>query len=153
MCAAAYGGTALPLQSTRLVATFDQSLVNRPLDHAMRIRSRTILVMLGCLLALFVTFFVLRARWQRQVAEAKSFCENLVPMIDRSRAQTGSYPKQADSSWWVGRSVPALIRTQDFYLSTDGSRFLLRFRDPAPAMDDIWGFDSRAMGWLNYDGY
>ena len=119
----------------------------------MRIRNHTILVTLGCLLALLVAFFVLSDRWQRQVEEAKSFCEALVPMIEQARSQAGSYPKQADPAWWASRSVPTLIRTQDFYLSTDGSMFLLRFRDPAPVMNDIWGFDSRGMGWSNYDGY
>lgn len=121
--------------------------------YVVRILSKTVLLTLGCLVAVFVATLALCARWQRQVVEAKRFCETLVPMIQQANAQTGSYPKEIDPTWWTGRLVPSLIRTQDFYLCTDGSMFLLRFRDPAPVMDDIWGFDSREMGWRNYDGY
>ncbi len=35
--------------------------------------------------------------------------------------------KQADPQWWAGRQVPALVRTQDFYLS-DGASFQFRIR-------------------------
>lgn len=102
---------------------------------------------------------------QRQVADAKAFCESLVPVIQKqANAQfstngvdivntLGSYPKQADPQWWAGRPVPALIRTQDFYLSRDGTTFLLRIHDPSGFWDDVWGYDSRWMKWMNYDGY
>jgi len=96
--------------------------------------------------------FAWRARVQRQVVTAKAFCESLLPNIQKARSASGSYPVKVDAEWWTGRQVPALVRTQDFYLS-DGSTFLLRFRDPSAFWDDVWGFDSRWMGWMNYDGY
>jgi len=92
-------------------------------------------------------------RVKLQVREAKRFCESLLPQIQQVHAQTGSYPLKADPKWWAGQNVPGVIRTQDFYFTRNGSSFLLRFRDPSDFMDDILGFDSRWMGWKNYDGY
>src|SRR5262245_52217909 len=113
----------------------------------LRIQSRVGLLTAACVGVLFSALLVVRARWHHQIAEAKTFCEAMIPIIQQARSRDGTYPKQADPTWWAGRVVPALIRTQDFYLSADGSAFLLRFRDPTPDMDDIWGFSSREMAW------
>ena len=116
----------------------------------MRSRWTKLAAIFGVLLLLPVLWLV---RVKSQVREAKSFCESLLPHIQQVHAQTGSYPLKADPTWWSGGDVPSLIRTQDFYFTRDGSMFLLRFRDPSGFMDDIWGYDSRWMGWINYDGY
>jgi hypothetical protein len=116
----------------------------------MRNLRRQLAVFAAVLLLLPFFWFV---RVKLQVREAKRFCESLLPHIHQIHTQKGSYPLKADPSWWAGRSVPSLIRTQDFYFSRDGSAFLLRFRDPSGFMDNIWGFDSRWMGWISYDGY
>jgi hypothetical protein len=107
-------------------------------------------IVLGLLLLLAGSMFVWRARVQRQVADARSFCESLLPAIQQARSGSGSYPTNADIQWWAGRPVPALILTQSLYYS-DGKIFVLSFRDPSAFWDDIWAFDSRWMKWLNYD--
>jgi hypothetical protein len=94
---------------------------------------------------------------QIRVWRAKTFCESLVPAIQAARDANGRYPSKADPRWWAGRTVPWPIRAQDFYLPDDaGKTFLLRFEDvgdPLCFIDTVWGFDSRWMGWVNYDGY
>ena len=87
-----------------------------------------------------------------QVAEAKAFCDSLLPAIERSKSAGGSYPAKADPQWWGGRTAPALVRTQDFYIS-GGAYFELRFPDPAGFWDDMRAYDSRWKGWVSYDGY
>jgi len=86
-----------------------------------------------------------------RVIEAKRFCERIVTQVEATRKRDGYAPEKPDPSWWAGRQVPALVRTQDFYLRTS-TGCLLRFRDPL-AFDDVWTLDSRSTNWSNYDGY
>ena len=111
---------------------------------------KSLIIALGLLLLLTGSLFAWRARVQRQVGDAKSFCESLLPMIEQARSGSGYYPTDADARWWGERPVPVLIRTQNLYYS-DGKIFVLSFRDPSAFWDDTWAFDSRWVKWLNYD--
>ncbi|HWW01247.1 MAG TPA: hypothetical protein VNZ64_16240 [Candidatus Acidoferrum sp.] len=82
----------------------------------------------------------------QEVAEAKAFCESLLPAIQRAQAVSGSYPKQVDPQWWAGRSVPRLIHTQKFYHSK-GTNFLLGFNVGQGYIYPVWGWDSSWMSW------
>ena len=71
--------------------------------------------------------------------------------LQQAKIETGVYPAQVDPAWWARRNVPALIRTQNFYLAWDANtKFELRFEVPW-AFDNVWAFDSRFMRWINYD--
>lgn len=112
--------------------------------------------MLGLCAIIMVMFsvFVLSSyfRVQSNIAEAKKFCELLMPKIETSKNSSGSYPEAVDPTWLADSKIPALIETNHFHLS-DGDYYFLRFRVPFPwALENIWGIGSREPNWINYDG-
>jgi hypothetical protein len=58
---------------------------------------------------------------------------------------------KADSEWWKGKPVPALLDLERFYFSNNGDWFLLRFEAPLPISDNVWGYHTNK--WVKYDGY
>jgi hypothetical protein len=63
---------------------------------------------------------------ERDVAEARSYCESLVPLLEAYEQQHGSYPQQLGEVLPPGRRVPRLLKDQDFY-EGHGSYFQLEF--------------------------
>lgn len=99
----------------------------------------------------------LEKHYDGEVIKARNFCEALIPPLEHARERSGRYPERLEPSWYP-QPTPSLLRIDDFYLVVeDGSRFLLRFRDPRMDprfwFDDVYAYDSREKGWLRYDGY
>ena len=119
--------------------------------HAQRRNDSRRIGLAWCLLLAIFAVLVWRLRIHSQVSQAKSFCESLLPKLNQSKIETGVYPVRVDPSWWEGRRVPSLIRTQNFYLAWDANtKFELRLEVPW-TLENIWAFDSRFMRWINYD--
>jgi hypothetical protein len=112
---------------------------------------------LGCVIVAgsFIAYLLFRSGWDSQEQQAKAFCESLVAAIDQSRSAHGTYPTNFDSAWLEGRSVPAMIRTQDFYFSR-GDRFFLRFYRPGlrrHAFHNVLCYDSHEHEWFRQYEY
>lgn len=85
----------------------------------------------------------------RHDREAKRFCESLIPHIEEACAKNGRYPDRVDPTWWEGKNVPSLIRTQRFYFArSDGFGFY--FKNDMWVFDNSWEFKS-GTGWWSYD--
>lgn len=52
---------------------------------------------------------------EHDVAEARMFCESLVPFLESYKQQHGSYPETVQEVLPRGQRVPRLLRKQDFY--------------------------------------
>ncbi|OJW05821.1 MAG: hypothetical protein BGO49_27030 [Planctomycetales bacterium 71-10] len=84
----------------------------------------------------------------RDVAEARAFCEALIPAIERIKAQTGRYPATPPEVV-PGAARPRLIGEGHFYgADADGYRF--NFKDPAKLMGGLH-YDSRSGRWHEWD--
>ena len=64
---------------------------------------------------------------ERDVREAKAFCESLVPGLDEMRRATGSYP--ADVSRLASGSLPRLLTEAPFY-TVHGPHFTFTILEP-----------------------
>jgi hypothetical protein len=102
-----------------------------------------------------VLYLPFRSRWQDEEQQTKAFCESLLPLIEQSRSALGSYPTNANLVWLAGRSVPFMIRTQDFYVGQD-DRFFLRFYRPGlgrHAFYSVWCYHSHEREWFRQYEY
>lgn len=92
-----------------------------------------------------------------QVAEAKLFCESLIPKLQQELLETGRYPDQLDPDWWAGKKVPPLISPNEMYSviqqTTPPSNrvFVLSFENPYAFWDNIVRFRSDNMAWDSFD--
>jgi len=115
-------------------------------------------LILGCFLfvaASCIAYLPIRSRWDAEEQQTKSFCEALVPRIEQSRSAEGTYPTNVDMAWLADRSIPPIIRTQDFYFSL-GDRFILRFYRPGlrrHAFHSVWCYYSRERQWIRQYEY
>jgi hypothetical protein len=120
-----------------------------------RFKRKLILIPLLLLAAGFLVYLPFRSRWQAQEQQTKSFCEALLPLIEQSRSTQGSYPTNLDIAWLAGRSVPSIIRTQDFYFGR-GDRFFLRFYRPGLqrlAFHNVCCYHSHEREWFRQYEY
>ena len=81
---------------------------------------------------------------ERDIAEAKRYCESYVPSLDRHRSEHGKYPPSLDE---VARTdeVPRLLANATFYWP-DGDEFRFEFGDPGALMSFITD-DSERRAW------
>lgn len=89
-----------------------------------------------------------RVAWQNYAAVR--FCESLIPKIEAARAELGQYPVRPDSNWWMGRKVPSLIDTNQFYFGR-GTKFGFRFQNDLALFDNVGEYDSATKTWISYD--
>jgi hypothetical protein len=92
-------------------------------------------------------------RYEPLRREAMRFCDDLIPLIEAARTQTGEYPRKADPKWIEGKKLPQLVKASHFYKS-DGKTYLLYFRNPGDFWNDFWakqcGLEQGCV-WDNYD--
>jgi hypothetical protein len=113
-------------------------------------RNQTFAWGLCCPLVLGVLIAVWQSWVGHQTTLAKTFCESLLPVLERTKEQTGHYPLNADVAWWSGKNVPTLIDTNHFFVS-DGTNFFFAINVPL-AMENLWTYSSRNKRWYNHDG-
>ena len=64
---------------------------------------------------------------EQDIDQAKTYCENLVPLLEAHRAKHGTYPEELGDLVGVGdRYLPRLLRSRDFY-SAEAERLAFGF--------------------------
>lgn len=79
--------------------------------------------------------------------KAQSFCETLIPGIERIKAQTGAYPSDV-SSVLAEQHPPRLFQSCVYRL--DGTNFSLVVIDPSLIMNDGMKYSSQTKAWCHY---
>jgi hypothetical protein len=81
---------------------------------------------------------------RRDLANAKAYCEALVPRLEEHRRIHGSYPKSVDA-----QDAPRLIDRRTFY-TTDGRAYFFSIVDPAGLLN-VFVYDSTTKKWEQSD--
>ena len=84
---------------------------------------------------------------QHDIAQAKAFCESLVPKLEQHRAKTLSYPDRIEAI--DRRTPPRLLRDGDYY-SGSPNAYSFSFSDPGGMMNGF-AWDSHAGRWEEWD--
>ncbi len=86
---------------------------------------------------------------RHDIAEAKSFCEELVPELDIYQLEHGAYPKSIETL--VGnRKLPVILRRVGAFYHSDGDNFSFNFMDPSKLMVGF-EFWSERRQWHRWD--
>jgi hypothetical protein len=110
---------------------------------------KTVLSVGALLILVLVALFACDRTNQRSEAEAKSFCESLIPQIEGIKHTTGKFPEKLDPSWLRGKALPRLIDSQRFYSGHDDF-YDFHFRNPR-RLNGLFVFDYQHKVWLNGD--
>ena len=84
---------------------------------------------------------------EKDLRDAKKYCESLINSIELIKVKTGQYPSNIQSV--LPSSLPVLLRRENFYWS-DGNSYSFDFSDPAEMMMS-YGFSSKTKHWERYD--
>ncbi len=109
--------------------------------------------LLGCTIvagSTIVSLPIADALNRRDIDQAKTYCELLVPRIDEFRARHGKYPKRLALLGDVPEPPYVLQRNPGSYFGADESRYWFLFSDPAGMMGG-WHYDSEARKWTTWD--
>ena len=92
----------------------------------------------------FISLIPGRALVKHDIVAAKTYCESLIPAIDKYRRQNGVYPLEI-STVAQDKVVPRLLRSTRFYWS-DGQTYRFNFGDPRGMMNFV-GYNSLTLHW------
>lgn len=81
----------------------------------------------------------------RDIREAQTFCEGLVPRLDALKMATGTYPLDVRPVLPADEELPRLLARKSFY-SSDGKAFFFEFRDPGSF--GLYEYSSSGKAWL-----
>jgi hypothetical protein len=84
---------------------------------------------------------------QRDIAQAKAFCESLIPKLEQHRAKTLSYPDRLESI--DRRTPPYLLRSRPYYTGSPNA-YSFSFDDPGGMMNGF-AWSSDANRWEEWD--
>ena len=85
-----------------------------------------------------------------EVRKAQSFCDGLIPYLQKELEKTGRYPDNLNTELSDQKRVPRLLSLKTAYTG-HGDFFYFRFRVPWQLGDNIYGFNSRTGRWMRYD--
>jgi hypothetical protein len=108
---------------------------------------RIALVVLVLTESLFISLIPGRILLKHDIAAAKTYCESLIPVIDKYRREHGVYPSVLGTVQ-QNREVPRLLRDRVFYWS-DGKVYGFDFSDPRGFMNFV-GYRSETRNWFNW---
>lgn len=108
----------------------------------------------GVLLSLVVGSSVLSwpagyAVGRRDIARAKRFCNELVPLLDAYRTEHGQYPESL-AELNHGRRPPLLLRREPSFYDSNRETFRFGFVDPAGFLNGF-EFSSKNGRWVEWD--
>jgi len=86
---------------------------------------------------------------EAEEAEAKAFCESLIPQIETIKHSTGKFPEKLDPSWLKDKTIPRLINPRDFYVG-DERYYSFHFLNP-DRLENLFCFEAEQHVWLNGD--
>jgi len=112
------------------------------------LRSVTCVIVL-CGILLLGAFFACNHWNDLSEAEAKRFCEGLMPRIEERKQATGKFPEKLDPSWTQGAKIPRLIHEQAFYAAHE-EYYDFHFRNPR-RLNSLFVYNSKLKAWLNGD--
>ena len=83
------------------------------------------------------------------VAQAKSYCEELTIELNERKQMTGEYPTSIAMMPENDKPAPRLLRGSDFY-SSDGKTYSFSFVDPAGMLNG-YAYESKTGRWTEWD--
>jgi len=86
---------------------------------------------------------------RQDIARAKRFCDELVPLLDAYEAEHGQYPESL-AELNHGRRRPLLLRQQPSFYDSNGETFRFGFVDPAGFLNGF-EFSSKNRRWVACD--
>lgn len=86
---------------------------------------------------------------EHDIATARQYCEDLVPLLDAHKQMTGSYPERLDDIVPGTQDIPRLLNNAPFY-STDGKTFTFTFEVPDGLLPTIHVFGGDTRDWREW---
>ena len=94
--------------------------------------------------SLIISLIPGKALAKHDIAAASTYCESLIPSIDRYRQEHGVYPLEI-ATVAQGEDMPRLLRNTRFYWS-EGPAYGFNFGDPRGMMNFV-GYNSHTRLW------
>jgi hypothetical protein len=113
-----------------------------------RLIGRIALVVFVLTESLLISLIPGRLLANRDIAMAKTYCESLIPVIDRYRQEHGAYPLVL-ATVVQGGDVPHPLRRGRFYWS-DGKTYSFDIGDPRGMMNNFVGYSNQTRRWSNW---
>ena len=90
---------------------------------------------------------------KHDVADARSYCEKLVPGIEAHKQATDTYPESLDGIVPPGRPLPRLLRARNllFYPTAADGSYMLQFHAPGRFFSEMHTYDSKTGKWMVSD--
>jgi len=85
----------------------------------------------------------------RQINEAKSYCEQLAIQLDKVRETSGLYPTNL-TEYVQQSNLPRILRGGNLYYHSQGTNYSITFSDPGGLMNG-WDFIGNTKKWSQFD--